>query len=165
MTVVQEKVLARLACSPARRVLAAIFLALPGAILIWIAASSAEGSAVVRALSAALGAAALWGAWRVWGATMGEIVLTEAGLFDQTGRLLCPIGEIERVESGILAFKPSGGFMLRLARPAPPGWVPGLWWRRGRRMGVGGSVNARQAKAMAETIAVMVLRREQGEET
>ncbi|MEL6234965.1 MAG: hypothetical protein AAFR46_11200 [Pseudomonadota bacterium] len=153
------QVIARLPCSPTRRAMGVVFLALPGCILIWLALTRTAETALVTLASLAVGAAMVWGAWRVWRATEGGLVLTHAGLHDDSGTLLCPLSQIERVESGILAFKPSGGFLLHLAEPAPWGWVPGLWWRRGRRLGIGGSVNARQAKAMSEAIAMLVMRR------
>lgn len=155
----EQGVIARLPCSPIRRIMGAVFLALPGIILIWLAVTRSESTVLVTAFSALVGFAMVWGSWRVWTATQNGLVLTEDGLFDDTGRSICPLAEIERVESGILAIKPSGGFVLHLFNPAPPGWVPGLWWRRGRRLGVGGSVNARMAKAMSEAIAMLVLRR------
>ncbi|MEM9049100.1 MAG: hypothetical protein AAGC92_10305 [Pseudomonadota bacterium] len=152
-------VIARLPCSPARRVLATMFLAFPGIVLLWLAVSRGEASLLTTIITTVVGLAMVWGAWQVWTATQGGLVLTETGLYDQDGRTICPLREIERVESGILALKPSGGFVLHLANAAPAGWVPGLWWRRGKRLGIGGSVNARMAKTMSEAIAMLVLRR------
>jgi hypothetical protein len=46
--------------------------------------------------------------------------------------------------------------MLRLSDKAPRAWYPGLWWRMGRRVGIGGVTSAAQTKAMAEIIAAMI---------
>ena len=40
--------------------------------------------------------------------------------------------------------------MVKLSRRMTAGWAPGVWWRFGRRLGVGGSVSGFEAKAMAE---------------
>ncbi|MBL4559156.1 MAG: hypothetical protein JKP98_25190 [Rhodobacteraceae bacterium] len=71
-----------------------------------------------------------------------------------------PIAEIERVDRGALAFKPSGGFVLHLAAPGTAGWAPGLWWRVGRRLGVGGATNPMEGRAMADIIAVRIALRD-----
>jgi hypothetical protein len=145
-----------LAPSPVRRVLATAFLAVPGAALIWLAAQGSAENPLAGLLTVALGVGALLGARAVWRAMRGALVLTTAGLTDADGAMVCPIEQIARVDSGLLSFRPSGGFLLHLASPAPPGWVPGLWWRRGRRLGVGGAVHRAQAKAMAEAISAIL---------
>ncbi|HEU0221406.1 MAG TPA: hypothetical protein VFR34_04225 [Paracoccaceae bacterium] len=155
---------ARLACAPIRRAIAAGLLALLGLFLLYVAALRTPPEAWALAILAVAGAGALWLARALWRATAGEILLTDEGLFDGTGRLLCPLSEIVRVEAGLLAFKPANGFLLHLRRRAPMGWAPGLWWRQGRRFGVGGSVSRNEAKAMAEIITLLLARREQGTE-
>jgi hypothetical protein len=35
-------------------------------------------------------------------------------------------------------------------------WVPGLWWRIGRSVGVGGMTGAAETKMMAEMIEAMI---------
>ncbi len=39
-------------------------------------------------------------------------------------------------------------------------WRPGLWWRVGRRIGVGGMTPASQTKFMSEIIAAMIAQRD-----
>jgi len=57
-----------------------------------------------------------------------------------------------------------GGAVLlvaeRLRRATQPrAWSPGMWWRMGRRVGIGGTVAAGPAKFMAEQIALRIATR------
>ena len=72
------------------------------------------------------------------------------------------IEEVEALERGLFAFKPSNGFLIRTRAPKPRGWQPGLWWRVGRRIGIGGVTSAGQAKAMSEIMAALLLERDGG---
>ena len=82
----------------------------------------------------------------------GRLMLTKAGIEDQSGALLCPIDEIAKVDRSAFAFRPSTGFLIRLKSPAKSGWHPGLWWRFGTRLGIGGLTSSSQSKAMASLL-------------
>ncbi|WP_342068521.1 hypothetical protein [Yoonia algicola] len=98
----------------------------------------------------------LWQAERLRRATHLMIELTDTELRDSAGTVLARIDEIRSVERGVFAFKPSNGFTLVLNNKKPRAWLPGLWWRLGRRVGVGGVTNAGQSKFMAERISMMI---------
>ena len=68
--------------------------------------------------------------------------------------------DIARVERGAFALRPSNGFLLHLHAPGPRAWAPGLWWRLGRRLGVGGVTAAGQSKGMAEILTAMLVERD-----
>ncbi|WP_297769654.1 hypothetical protein [uncultured Roseovarius sp.] len=104
------------------------------------------------------GALALWMATRMWRATEQWLELTREGLRDNNGRMIAPIDQIISVDRGVFAFKPSNGFMIRLKKKAPAAWQPGLWWRAGRRVGVGGVTASTPAKVMAEIIQDLIAR-------
>lgn len=107
-----------------------------------------------------LGAAlAGWSARSIWRATSGWLVLDADGIRDHDGQLIAAIDQIKSVDRGVFAFKPSGGFLLHLTEKAPFGWAPGLWWRRGRTVGVGGVTHGHAAKAMAEELAMRIAAR------
>lgn len=144
-----------LRASPPRRVMGAGMLGILGVLLIWLAFTTATSVAWGGVL-VLVGAASLALAVRLWQATAGALLLTAAGLTDEAGRVLAPIEEIVSVDRGAFAFKPSNGFLLRLTGSGARGWAPGLWWRMGRRMGVGGVTSAAQAKAMAEILSLQV---------
>jgi hypothetical protein len=73
-------------------------------------------------------------------------------VFDDTGLVLCRIDDIEKVERGIAPLNPSSGFVIRTHKSQPSGWSPGLWWRFGRRIGIGGATSARAGRNMASAI-------------
>lgn len=150
-----ERVLARLEPTPGRRVLAVAMMFTLGVILIAVGLTQA-GVLVARLALIVLGAGAMVLGDRVRRATALALVLTETELRDSRGRLLVSLDRIRRVERGIFAFKPSNGFLLHLDTPAPRSWAPGLYWSRGRVIGVGGAVSAGAAKAMAELIALRI---------
>lgn len=102
------------------------------------------------------GIIALWGAWRLYSATADGLTLTADGIFTKSGEPLVNLDNVEAVDRGFFAFKPSNGFLLRLRDPMPRGWAPGLWWRFGRRVGVGGATSPGQGKAMADMISVLI---------
>lgn len=143
--------LARLRVRGARRVVAIVSLTILGGALLWLAAADGMGFGW-RAVLVVFGGVGLWGAWSVQQATEHDILLTREGLFDDEGRQLAAMDDILAIDRGVFAFKPSSGFVVRLARPLPAAWAPGVWWRFGRRLGVGGSVPGHEARAMAEIL-------------
>jgi hypothetical protein len=134
-------------------------LAGAGLVLIWIAFAVAEAGVVLRASCLAAAVALFLAAGRLRDAGSRALILTEAGLADTRHGLLCGLGDIVRVERGAFALKPARGFALRLAQPGPRTWVPGLWWRMGRTIGVGGLTGAGETRLMADMIEAMVAAR------
>ncbi|MEM6728272.1 MAG: hypothetical protein AAF618_07215 [Pseudomonadota bacterium] len=109
---------------------------------------------------AAAGALALSMAWRQWKATEATIHLTKTELVTSDGLTLARLSEITGVDRGVLAFKPSQGFLVRTSEPQPRAWSPGLYWRFGRSVGVGGVTQAGQGRFMAETIQMLIAERD-----
>ena len=89
-------------------------------------------------------------------ATTSCLELTELELRDTTGRRIVAVADIRGVDRGALAFKPSQGFLIRTHAPQPRGWAPGLWWRLGRSVGIGGVTRAGEGKYMAETLQALL---------
>ncbi|MCX7646028.1 MAG: hypothetical protein N2Z62_12145 [Rhodobacteraceae bacterium] len=155
----QAPVLARLHPSPARRGLAVAVLAALGGLLLWVALARPPETLHGRLLLPALGLLALWLAERLRRATRAHLELTREVLRDSRGRVLAALGEVRAVHSGVFALKPSSGFTLELAAPGPAAWEPGLWWRLGRRLGVGGVTAGREARYMAEVVRALLAER------
>jgi len=116
-------------------------------------------SPTMRLFFALLAGAVLYGAFWMRAVTLQEIQLTERELRINAGRVLTTIDNIESVERGAFAFKPSNGFLVRLKKPCGKGWAPGVWWQRGRMLGIGGTMNAGQSRGMADTMAAMLIER------
>lgn len=154
-----DGVLFRLRASSGRRAFGVGALYILGAVLVWLALSR-QTAGLWAVPMVGLGAAALWAGERLRRATAAEIVLTADGLRDSDGRVLARMDRIASVERGSFAMKPSNGFLLILTEPAPRAWVPGLWWRAGRHVGVGGVTPMREARFMAERLALMLAARD-----
>ena len=75
-------------------------------------------------------------------------------LFDDSGAEICHLDDVVELEKGLHLFKPSSGFVLKLKTRQQAAWSPGLWWRVGHRVGVGGATPGRRAKAMADAIVM-----------
>ena len=149
--------------SAARRVFAVGALGVLGALLLLLAAAAPprEPALLAVLLAAGIGAALL--AMRLHAATARGLVLSGGTLREAgpDGRLLARMEDVEAVDRGAFAFKPSSGFLLTLRRGSPGGgvWAPGLWWRVGRRIGVGGVMRGAEARTLAEAIALEVAAR------
>jgi hypothetical protein len=145
--------------SRARLWFALAALAGAGLAFVWIGVVLAEAGPGLRAVAVVAGGLLLWGLARLHDAGGRALVLTDAGLSDTRAGPICAIADIRGVERGVFALKPARGFALRLAAPARRRWVPGLWWRTGRTIGVGGLTGSGETRVLAEMIAAMVAAR------
>lgn len=102
----------------------------------------------------AFGVATLWLAERLRRAGGLMITLTEDDLRDSSGTVLARLDDVVSVSRGAFALKPSNGFTLVMKRRQASAWAPGIWWRLGNRVGVGGVTSAGQSRFMAEQIAL-----------
>ena len=134
-----------------------------GAIIIWAALSG--GASILGTLLAAVGLFLIYTAARIAITGRHGLILTGETLTDTMGRQLCTVAQVARVDRSILAFRPSNGFVIYLKTGAPTAWHPGLWWRFGQRIGVGGLTPAGQGRAMADLLAVLVQDLEKSEKS
>jgi len=154
------EVLARLSASGPRRAFALIVLLSLGVLLVYLALASAGMEPIWRLFLVATGVAVLLLARHLRRATALVIELTGQELRDSAGRVLARVDDMRSVTQGAFAFKPSHGFSVRLKTRQPRVWAPGLWWRFGTRLGVGGVTAAAQAKFMSEILAALISQRE-----
>ncbi len=140
--------------SAPRRVIAIGVLLCLGAMLLYLAFVTPLLSLGRQAFLLAVGISALLLADRVRRATQLSIEMTDEVIQDSQGQVICRLDDIVSVESGALAFKPSGGFLIRTKHRGERSWVPGIWWRVGRKIGIGGATSASQARYMADLIAL-----------
>jgi len=151
-----DEVLAVLAASPARRIMGVGTVLTLGALAVYVALFEPPGHPGWTAFLIVLGLVALWLSNKMRHATQAHLELTRTDLRSSTGEVLASVADIEALERGALAFKPSNGFTLRLKSGCDAGprrWEPGLWWRMARRVGVGGVTPGSQARMMAEVLA------------
>lgn len=152
---------ARITPSAPRRAFAVGLLMLLGGLLIYLALSEQGISLFSTLVLIVTGLGALGLAEALRRATAAHLILTETSLVDSAGTCLAEMDHIARVDRSAFAFKPSNGFILHLDAPAARHWAPGLWWRMGRRVGVGGVTSAAETKVVAEAISFRLAQREQ----
>ncbi|MEM9845700.1 MAG: hypothetical protein AAF965_12940 [Pseudomonadota bacterium] len=135
-----------------RRLLGTLSLAGLGVVMLPLVFRATGIWPIVFAISSI---AVLLAARRLWYATDDYLELTREELRTGSGRVLTRIDNVLGVDRGAFAFKPSNGFLVKLHKPAGSGWQPGLFWQRGRMIGVGGVLPAGQSRAMAELITAL----------
>lgn len=155
-----DKVIAVVEASAPRRWVALAMQVGLGAMLVYLA-FSVPNAFGWQAFLLLFGAAWLWLAARMYASTKMRLELTEEGLWDSSGEQLAALDEIKCVSRGMFAFKPSNGFSLVLKNgKGPARWRPGLWWRLGSRVGIGGVTAGSQTKPAAQIIEAMIAQRD-----
>lgn len=154
-----QEVLATVKASAGRRFLGLASLSMLGLMLLYIAfARPPELIWQLFLIAVALGA--LWCADAMRRGTASAVELTETELRDADGTVIARIADIDSMDRGFFAFKPSNGFLIKTKTPDVRVWRPGLWWRVGRRIGIGGMTPGHQTKFMSEILAAMMAQRD-----
>jgi hypothetical protein len=154
-----DEVLAIVVASQGRRFLGMVSLGFLGVLLIYIALVQSP-ALEWRLFLLVMGAGSIWMTDKMRRATATRIELTSEVIRDSDGTVIARFEDIDGMDRGFFAFKPSNGFLLRTREKAPNVWRPGLWWRLGRRIGIGGMTSAGQTKYMSEVLAILMARRD-----
>ena len=156
MTSQSDHVLVRVSASAFRRWSALGLLIVFAIIMVQIAVELPSDRLAAKAGLTAMGALLIFQAVRVWSNSRFSLELTPEGLrWTKTGEYLARIEEIEDVNTSIIALRPATGFLVILRSASAPRSAPGMWWRVGKRIGVGGVTPKYEAKAMAEMLREM----------
>jgi len=156
----QEEVLISAHSSAPRRVLGVSVIGVLGFLLMYLAIMRPPSDFRLQVFLIVVGFCALWLAVRMWRASQAQLELTQTVLRTSDGRVIAAMDNIASLDRSTFAFKPSNGFLLRLNKKGSKVWEPGVWWRLGRRVGVGGITSAPQTKAMSEIISAIIAERE-----
>ena len=156
-----DEVLIGLNAAPARRMIGIGALILLCLVLLWHSYATydqlSDGLVVIL-----LALAGLYAAFRIWRSSRTGLELTPAELRESGGRQIVRVADIVKVEREALGiFKPTNGFVLVTREKMPAAGSPGIWWRFGKRVGVGGITGAGEGKAMAELLQEMVARQQE----
>ncbi|MCI2398074.1 hypothetical protein [Aliiroseovarius subalbicans] len=149
--------LATLSPTSTRRRLSTLLIFALSVLFLWMAATASSLPGAVLPL--VLGLATLWIAARSLRSWHLALILTDTTLCDSSGRILVRMDDIRSVDRSAFAFKPSNGFMLRLDAPGPLTWMPGLWWRVGNRLAIGGATQPAETRIMADQIGFLLAAR------
>lgn len=152
----KDKVIAMLAPSPFRRYFGIGGLAALGTIFAYVVMVTGLSStlATITIVLAAVLSFVL--AYRMFVATSDILQLKREGLFTTKNELVAQMDNIEKIELGIFVMKPSNGFLIVLKEPMDRRWQPGLWWRFGHRVGIGGVTSRPEGKAMADAMQILL---------
>ncbi len=154
-----SEVIAGIRPSAPRRVFGTGVLYALGLLLLYVAATNPP-SILYAFLLLGFGVASLYGGYRMWEVTGRMIELTEQALQLSDGTVICRTEDIQKVDRSFFAFKPSNGFLVTTKVRYPFKWAPGLWWRFGKRIGIGGVTPGSQGKFMADTLSALVAQRD-----
>ena len=153
-----DEILAVVGASPVRRWMGIVMVAFVGGLSVYVALTSAPYF-VWQVFLIAVGGSALGLAEKMRRATELKLELTSRELRDSSGQVLARVDQIKAVDRGFMAFKPSNGFVIQTTEPGARRWRPGLWWRVGRRIGVGGVTPGHQTKFMSDILVAMLAER------
>jgi hypothetical protein len=150
-----DEIIGTVSASMGRRFLGVVSLAFLGVMLLYVCFTQPP-AALGQFFLLLTGLGALWTADKMRRATSTVIEMTATELRDTSGLLICKIEDIESIDRGFFAFKPSNGFLLKTKSPGTRTWRPGLWWRAGRRIGIGGMTPSNQTKFISEILAATI---------
>ncbi|WP_300031766.1 hypothetical protein [uncultured Roseobacter sp.] len=156
------EILATVAASTGRRVLGIGMLAFLAVMVIYVALASPP-TLGWQIFLLALGTGSLMIADAMRRSTSYVLELTKTELRESGGTVIARTADMTGIDRGAFAFKPSNGFLIHTTASGSRHWRPGLWWRMGRRVGVGGMTPKNQTKMMAEIIAMMIEERKNAE--
>lgn len=154
-----DDILYKLPVSQARRWVGVGSFAIVGVLLPTVVVVS-PATLVWNILLLAYAAFCLWQAYRMHLAGQRSLILYEDRLTLDDGELIAPLSEVVSIDRSLFAYKPSGGFILKLREKSPRGGVMGLYSRRGRRIAVGGIVSSVGGRGMADMIQALLLQRD-----
>lgn len=142
--------------STGRRLFGVVVLCLSAFVMLNFAFKEVTHSMVLKAILFGMGVVFLWQAQANLRFAKAALILKREGLFDDRGQLICALSNMVMIDRGWFSFKPSNGFLIRLRESENWKWSPGLYWRIGRRLGVGGSISPAQTKAMSDKLLLLM---------
>lgn len=154
-----SEIIATVMPSTTRRFAGLLMLAILGGLLVYVALTTPPASLGWRAFLLVFGGVVLWLAEKMRRATLIGVVLTQDELRTTDGQVLVRVDDMLGVVRGSFSLKPSNGFSVLTRARQERAWAPGIWWRFGKRVGIGGVTAASQAKYMAEILAAMLAER------
>ena len=132
--------------------MAALFL-----LTVFVGVVGLSKSIIVTAVMFAFAAFVGWFGRQLLMSDASKVMFDGETISDDTGEVICRLEDIDRIERGLALFKPTNGFVLTLKAEAPRGWSPGLWWRMGKRIGIGGATPGRAPRNMADAINLALM--------
>ena len=79
-------------------------------------------------------------------------LINQEGLFNLDKSLICRIDEIDQIDTSPYTFKSANGFIVILKTKNSFKTVPGLYWRLGKRISIGGLIAKNESKFVSSTL-------------
>lgn len=159
-----EDVLVAIRATTFRRYTTVILLVFFALILTQVGIEMPSERPAMKFLAFALGFVSVIQAVFFWRATAVAIELTAQVLRESgpNGRILARVADIEKIDSSAFSYRPASGFLILLKTPAPMMVAPGMWWRRGRKIGIGGVTAKAHSKILAAALQELITERRIG---
>ena len=142
--------------SAGRRIFGIIILCLVAVIMMNYAFGDKAQSIVLRFILLLMAVVFLWQAQANLRFIGAALILKREGLFDDQGALICSLSNINQIDRGWISFKPSNGLLVRMHKPMALKWSPGLYWRFGKSLGIGGMVSPVLTKEMSDKLLLLM---------
>jgi hypothetical protein len=155
-----QEELARITASAPRRVIGVGAMMGLGALLLYMGLATPGMHFAWKGTLSVLGVGTLWAAQVMWQATGHVLILTEEALTDSDGTVVASLDNIAKVDRSVFAMKPSNGFLISLKTSDTLIWRPGLWWRMGRRVAIGGVTSGGQTRPVADIMTLLLTERD-----
>lgn len=159
-----DNIILKLKPSRGRRIVGAVLLMLCGFFILFYTVFAAQDALFFRVAALLIGALFLWQAQWNLRVSNTTITLTKEGLYAANGDLICRVSNMVEIDDGWFSFKPSNGFLVRLYEAEDPKWARGLYWRIGKRLGVGGAIEPAEVKALSAQLSLLIRERSMGTE-
>ena len=79
-------------------------------------------------------------------------LLNQEGIFNLDNSIVCRIEDIETIDTSPYTFRSANGFIVFLRERSTFKIVPGLYWRLGNRISIGGLVSKAESKFLSTTM-------------
>ena len=79
-------------------------------------------------------------------------LLNQEGIFNLDNTIICRIEDIETIDTSPYTFRSANGFIVFLRERSTFKIVPGLYWRLGNRISIGGLVSKAESKFLSTTM-------------
>lgn len=158
-----SEILVKLEVAQGRRIFGVLSIAGLGLTLLYIAAVFPPSKFIALIALVLIGIFFIWAGFRLYRATDNTILLTREAITTGSGRVLCRLDEIAKIDRGFFAFKPSNGFLVLLTKRGERSWAPGMWWSFGKHIGIGGVTSPRQSKEMVSIIQIILAEKKAAE--
>ncbi len=83
-------------------------------------------------------------------------LINELGIFNLDESIICKIENIKKIDVSPYTFKSANGFIIFQKTKGSFKIVPGLYWRAGKRISIGGLISKNESKFLSSTLLEII---------